>query len=422
MTKQAALSGPGKTMEQFHCRSCGELLETVLIDLGVSQLANSYVSPDNLALPEPVYPLKVRICDICHLAQLPAFETPANIFLDYAYYSSYSASWLKHAEKFVDGAVKRFGLGPGQRVVEIASNDGYLLQYFARTKVQVLGIEPARGPAAEAKKKGVPTITEFFGRATAERLRSQGLAADMIIANNVLAHVPDINDFISGLEILLKTKGTVTVEFPSLLKLIENNQFDTIYHEHFSYLCLTSALFAFRRHGLDVYDVEELETHGGSLRLYVCHKGAFEANARVAHLLEEERRLGLGNKDYYFAFAERAHQVRREMLQHLQKLRAEGKSVAGYGAPAKGNTLLNYCAIGPELVEYTVDANPHKQGMFLPGNRIPVFAPSKIHETRPAVIVILPWNLREELLEQLQPCRAWGAKFLVPIPRPEILN
>jgi 2-polyprenyl-3-methyl-5-hydroxy-6-metoxy-1,4-benzoquinol methylase len=404
------------------CRHCATPLERTFCDLGMSPLANSYVDPERASAAEPFYPLHAYVCSTCFLVQLQEFESPQHIFGDYLYFSSFSSSWLDHARRYVTAVSERFGLASQHLVVEIASNDGYLLQYFQERQVPVLGIEPAANVAKVAEAKGIPCITEFFGTKLAEQLVAQGKRADLIIGNNVLAHVPDLNDFVRGLSTLLGGQGLITLEFPHLLRLIQQNQFDTIYHEHFSYLSLLTVERVFRSHGLRVFDVEQLPTHGGSLRIYATHlEGAsHQEHARVAALREEEAAANLANLDAYTRFEEQVQRTKRRLLSFLIEAKEQGKTVVGYGAPAKGNTLLNYCGVKTDLVDYTVDLSPHKQGHYLPGTRIPIHAPSRIAETKPDYLLVLPWNLRTEITKQMAHIREWGGRFVFPIPVLEI--
>ncbi|ARP99516.1 class I SAM-dependent methyltransferase [Pseudorhodoplanes sinuspersici] len=405
------------------CRFCGTKLQQVFIDLGLSPLANSYLKQDDLERDEHYFPLRVYVCSECFLVQLEEWESPENIFGDYAYFSSYSTSWLSHAKAYVAGMVTRFGIGPNDKVVEVASNDGYLLQYFVERGIPVLGIEPARNVAEVARTKGIPTRVDFFGEDTARTLREEGMRADLIIGNNVLAHVPDLNDFVSGIKTLLSDKGVVTIEFPHLMRLCAECQIDTIYHEHFSYFSFITAEKIFAAHGLTLFDVEELPTHGGSLRIYAQHSttGPHRISDRVEDLRTREIDAGFADLGRYLVFEERALQTKRKLLAFLKQAKWAGKRVVGYGAPAKGNTLLNYCGINPELLEYTVDRNPHKQGRFLPGTHIPIYEPERIYATKPDYILILPWNLKDEIINQLSFARSWGAQFVVPIPEPQIV-
>lgn len=409
---------------RLRCRFCGRPLGLTFVDLGATPLANAYLEPADLDRPETFHPLHARVCEGCWLVQLPAAAAPEEIFSDYAYFSSYSETWLDHCERFAAGAVERFGLGPASRVVEVASNDGGLLACFRKRGIEVLGVEPAANVAAAAEAAGIPTRVAFFGRALAEELAAEGLRADLLAGNNVFAHVPDLNDFTAGLAALLAPRGVLSLEFPHLVRLIEGRQFDTVYHEHFSYFSFTTARAVLAAHRLEVFDVEELPTHGGSLRVLARHAGdgAGEPGARVAELIERERRFGIATPEPYRAFAEGARELKRRLLSFLIDAADRGRSVAGYGAPAKGNTLLNYCGIGPDLLPYTVDRNPHKQGRFLPGTRIPIHAPERIAETRPDVLLILPWNLRAEIAAQMAGIREWGGRFAVAIPEVEVFG
>ena len=404
------------------CRFCSEPLSLTFCDLGMSPLSNAFVKPAQARRGETFYPLHAYVCGSCFLVQLEEFESPERIFGDYVYFSSYSDSWLDHCRRYADAMRERLKLGAHSLVVEVASNDGYLLQFFKQAGIPVLGIEPARNVAQEAERKGIPTLREFFGRALAERLAGEGRRADLIVANNVMAHVPDLNDFVAGLREALKPGGVLTVEFPHLLRLIEEHQFDTIYHEHFSYFSFGTACRVFERHGLAVHDVERLATHGGSLRVHASPAEAGRpASPGVAALLAEERTARLDNTQTYGSFAEQVKSTKRALLEFLIGVKRSGKRVAGYGAPAKGNTLLNYCGIRTDLLEYTVDRSPHKQGLLLPGTRIPVYAPEKIAETRPDYVLILPWNLKDEICQQMAGIRAWGGRFVLPIPEPAVL-
>ncbi len=405
------------------CRFCATPLEHDLIDLGMSPVSNSFVRPDQAQEPEPFYPLHAFVCSNCFLVQLEEFETADQIFSDYVYFSSYSTSWLAHARQFVGEAIERFGYDSDSLVIEVASNDGYLLQYFRERDVPVLGIEPASNVAEVARAAGIDTIDEFFGVALAERLRDQGRLCDLLIGNNVLAHVPDINDFVGGLGIVLGRDGVLSMEFPHLLKLIEQTQFDTIYHEHFSYLSLSTVQKIFAHHGLQIFDVQELPTHGGSLRVYAQHAGGQQAiGETVQKVLADERRARLDSLDGYRGFSDKVLKVKADLLKFLDEAASADKTVVGYGAPAKGNTLLNFCGVGPDAIAYTVDRNPHKQRQLLPGTHIPVHAPEKIEETRPDYVLILPWNLKDEVIEQLEGIREWGGKFVVPIPELKVIE
>ena len=405
------------------CRFCGAPLVHTFCDLGMSPLSNAFLTADQLNAMEPFYPLHAQVCGSCFLVQLQQFQSPEQIFGDYAYFSSYSDSWLAHARSYVAQMTQRFGLGPASQVVEIASNDGYLLQYFRSGGIPVLGIEPAANVATAAAAKGIPTVVKFFGTRTAAELSAAGQRADLLIGNNVLAHVPDLNDFVAGLGLLLKPSGVVTMEFPHLLRLMEETQFDTIYHEHFSYFSFTTAERVFARHGLTLFDVEELPTHGGSLRIFACHSASPPAavTGRVAGLKRREAGAGLGRIETYSGFSERVAETKRALLEFMIGAKRQGKRLAGYGAAAKGNTLLNYCGIRGDFLDYVVDRNPHKQNRFLPGTRVPVQPPEKLQETRPDYLLILPWNLKAEIVEQMAHIRQWGGRFVVPIPRVEVL-
>ena len=409
-------------MGRSQCRSCGTPLEHTFVDLGMSPMANSYIKPEQLNRMEPFYPLHVYVCAKCWLVQLEQFATPHDIFSDYAYFSSFSDSWVAHARAYVDMIAERFRLDQSAKVVEIASNDGYLLQNFVARGIPVLGVEPAANVAEVAKKKGINTKVAFFGEKTAVDLRAEGWAADLIIGNNVLAHVPDLNDFVKGLKILLGPTGLITMEFPHLLQLMDQNQFDTIYHEHFSYFSFLAVEQVFARHGMKLFDVEELSTHGGSLRIYACHDQdtSKPIGARAQALKSREEVAGFGQLKHYLSFGPQVEATKRKLLSFLISARQEGKHVVGYGAPAKGNTLLNYCGVRTDLIDYTVDRSPHKQGHFLPGVHLPIHAPEKIRETRPDYVLILPWNLREEVMQQMAFIREWGGAFVVPIPEVKV--
>jgi len=405
------------------CRACGQSLENVFVDLGMSPLSNAYVRGDQLQQMEPFYPLKVYVCAHCFLVQLPAVATPEQIFTDYAYFSSFSDTWLQHAKSYCDQMVARFGFGASHQVIEVASNDGYLLQYFRDLGVPVLGIEPAANVARAAEERGVPTIVKFFGAQTADELNRIGKAADLLVGNNVLAHVPDINDFVEGIARTIKAGGICTLEFPHLFKMMERNEFDTIYHEHFSYLSLYTVEGLFASHNLTVFDVDELPTHGGSLRVYGrrADRDRPAVSKRVHDLRDREGNAGVDKLETYAGFADRVHSTKRRLLEFLIEAKNDGKRVVGYGAPAKGNTLLNYCGIRTDLIEFTVDRSPHKQGLFLPGTRIPIYAPERIFETRPDYVLVLPWNLKDEIVQQMHRVTEWGGKFVVPIPSLEVV-
>jgi SAM-dependent methyltransferase len=406
------------------CRFCRAPLEHTFCDLGMSPLSNAFLTADKLNAMEPFYPLHAYVCRSCFLVQLQEFQSPEQIFSDYAYFSSYSESWLAHANAFAGQMTQRFGLGPASQVVEIASNDGYLLQYFKSGGISVLGIEPAANVAKAAEAKGIPTVVKFFGKQTAHELAAAGRCADLLVGNNVLAHVPDLNDFVAGLGFLLKPSGVITMEFPHLFRLMEETQFDTIYHEHFSYFSFTTAERVFARHGLTLFDVEEIPTHGGSLRIYARHaaNSAAAVTGRMIALRHREADAGLDRIETYSGFGERVKEAKRALLDFMIAARREGKRIAGYGAAAKGNTLLNYCGIRGDFLDYVVDRSPHKQGRFLPGTHIPVYHPDKIRETRPDYLLILPWNLRDEIVGQMGHIREWGGRFVVPIPEVEVLS
>jgi hypothetical protein len=399
------------------CRFCGAALGLTVVDLGMSPPCQSFLPADRIREMEPFYPLHVFACERCFLVQLEVFVRPEDLFTDYAYYSAYATSWVEHARKYVEMIRERLELDSNDLVVELASNDGYLLQHFVGSGVPILGIDPAANVAEDAEKRGVPTLVAFFGRETAARLAAEGRRPSLIVGNNVLAQVPDLNDFVSGVKILLRDEGTATFEFPHLLNLLDRLEYDTIYHEHFSYFSLATFVEILRAHGLDAYDVEELWTHGGSLRVYVQHvNGPNELRNTVSALLRREEDEGLRSPDRYRRFAEEVKESKRALLDLLIRLRRDGKQVVGYGAPGKGNTLLNYCGIRTDLLDYTVDRNPHRHGLFTPGTHIPIYPPERIAETRPDYIVVLPWNLMGEISEQLGYVREWGAQLIVPIP------
>jgi hypothetical protein len=373
---------------------------------------------------EPFYPLHVQVCDQCFLVQLEAYVSPEHIFTEYAYFSSYADSWLQHAKAYTDLMVERFGLNEQSNVVELASNDGYLLQYFVEKRIPCLGIEPAANVAKVAIDKGIPTLVEFFGVKSAQKLADQGKQADLLLGNNVLAQVPDLNDFVAGMKILLKPKGVITVEFPHLSCLMAENQFDTIYHEHFSYFSLITSEKIFAAHGLTIFDVEEIPTHGGSLRIYARHQedNSQPISDRLIQLRQREEEAGITQMESYVNFAEQVKETKRKLLDFLIKAKREGKTVVGYGAPGKGNTLLNYCAIRTDFLDYTVDRNPYKQGKFLPGTHIPIYHPDKIAETKPDYVLILPWNFKDEIIKQMASIRDWGGQFVVPIPEVRVYS
>jgi hypothetical protein len=400
------------------CRFCGVELQHTLVDLGMSPLCESYLNVDQLNRMEQFYPLHVYVCRQCFLVQLEEFVSSADIFTEYAYFSSYSDTWLQHAQAYTEEMVARFGLNHHSYVVELASNDGYLLQYFVAKGIPSLGIEPAKNVARVAIEKGIPTLTEFFGTELGLRMAAEGKQADLVIGNNVLAQVPDLNDFVHGMKILLKPSGVITLEFPHLMRLMAENQFDTIYHEHFSYFSFTAVEQVFAAHGLVLFDVEELPTHGGSLRIYARHTEdeMKPMGERVTEMRKRELAAGFLNLDTYHSFGEQVKETKRKLLEFLIQAKRAGKSVVGYGAPGKGNTLLNYCGIRTDFLDYTVDRNPYKQGKFLPGTHIPIYHPDKIKETRPDYVLILPWNFKEEIMRQVAYIGEWGGQFVVPIP------
>jgi SAM-dependent methyltransferase len=401
------------------CRFCGAGLQRTFVDLGMSPLCETYPSAAELNHGEIYYPLHVYVCEKCWLVQLEEYESAEAIFSDYPYFASYSDSWLKHSEKYCNEVKARFGLGTQSFVAEVASNDGYLLQYFVRMNIPVLGIEPAANVAKAAVEKGVPTLVRFFGTQVAKELAAEGRTADLVLGNNVLAQVPDLNDFVEGLKILLKPEGVVTLEFPHLLRLIELNEFDTIYHEHFSYFSLISTIKIMEAHGLRVFDVEELKSHGGSLRVYACRSGGqiHAVMPNVQRVIRDEVNAKLDTIEGYESFARRVKETKLELVDFLLIAARQGKKVAGYGAPGKSATLLHYCGIGKDLIEYTVDRSSYKQGRHLPGTHIPIYHPDRIRETKPDYVVILPWNLKDEIMQQLSHIREWGGRFVVPIPR-----
>jgi SAM-dependent methyltransferase len=409
-------------MSSKHCRFCNANLRQTFVDLGRSPLANSLLSAEDVERSEALYPLHVYVCDNCLLVQLPELARAENIFNDYLYFSSYSELWLNHCRDYAQKMTSRYALGDRSLVVEIASNDGYLLQYFKERGIGVLGVEPAANVAKVAQAKGIQTEVAFFGAETARRLAAAGKSADLMAANNVLAHVPDLHDFVAGFKLLLKPTGTATFEFPHLLSLIEERQFDTIYHEHFSYFSLLVVEKVFAHHGLRVYDVEKLPTHGGSLRIFVCHaESPFARAGSVDDLAQAERAAGLDRIEAYAGFAAAVVDIKCGLVSFLIEARKNGKSVVGYGAPAKGNTLLNYCGVGPELLAYTVDVSPHKQGRYLPGVQIPIYAPDHIFETKPDYVLILPWNIKAEITQRMAAIRQWGGRFVIAIPTLTVL-
>jgi len=407
----------------FSCRACAAPLSATFVDLGMSPLCNTQIAPDQLHEMEPFYPLRAYVCGRCFLVQLQEFVSPDNIFTEYAYFSSYSTSWVDHARRYVDMAIQRFALGPQAKVMELASNDGYLLQHFVRRQVPVLGIEPAANVAKAAIEKGIPTTIRFFGRTAADDIAREHGRPDLLLGNNVLAHVPDLNDFVAGMKRLLAPNGVITMEFPHLLRLMAENQFDTIYHEHFSYFSFVAVEKVFARHGLAMFDVEELPTHGGSLRIFARHvdNEALPVGERVPALRQREIAEGFLTLEHYSGFGARVNETKRRLLSFLIDAKQRGKTVVGYGAPGKGNTLLNYCGIRTDFLDFTVDANPYKQGKFTPGTRIPILAPDKIRESRPDYVLILPWNLKDEISRAVAYIGDWGGRFVVPIPEVRVL-
>jgi SAM-dependent methyltransferase len=412
-------------MAKEKCRFCSSVLEHSFCDLGMSPISNAFLKPEQLKQKEPFFPLHARVCHKCFLVQVPMFESPENIFKEYAYFSSYSKSWLEHAKRYTELMIERFHFDKSTQVVEIASNDGYLLQFFKQKGIRVLGVEPAENVALVAQSSaGIPTLVKFFGTDTAKEMLNNGIKADLLLGNNVLAHVPDLNDFVQGMQVVLAPKGVITMEFPHLLQLMRENQFDTIYHEHFSYFSLLAVEKVFEYHKLTIFDAEELPTHGGSLRIYARHSNhsALSVSERVHELRKKEVENGLDRMETYAEFAARAVKVKDQLLEFLREAKADGKKVVGYGAPAKGNTLLNFCKVGTELLPYTVDISPYKQGRFLPGVHIPVYHPDKIRETRPDYLLILPWNIKKEVMTQMAFIREWGGKFVLPIPETTVIS
>ena len=406
------------------CRFCHTPLTHTFVDLGTSPLCQRHVTPEKYNQAESVYPLHVYVCGECFLVQLPQYVAREEIFDgDYAYFSSYSDTMLKHASDYVAMMSERFDLSKKSFVVELASNDGYLLQYFVQRGVPVLGIEPTANTAAAAEKKGVPSLVQFFGRKTAREVRDEHKSADLILGNNVLAHVPDINDFVAGVKVLLSPTGMTTFEFPVLSKLIENNYWDTIYHEHFSYLSFTTVEKIFAAHGITLFDVEDIATHGGSIRIFGKHAddATKEISPRVGAMKNREQAAGHFDVGYYERFGERVKESKRQMLAFLIEAARAGKTVAAYGAPGKGNTLLNYCGIRTDLIAYTVDRSPVKQNNYLPGTRIPILHPDTIYETKPDYLFVLPWNLKAEIMKQMAGIRGWGGKFVIPLPELEVI-
>jgi 2-polyprenyl-3-methyl-5-hydroxy-6-metoxy-1,4-benzoquinol methylase len=410
---------------QGKCRFCQASLEQTFVDLGMSPLCQDHIKPEELNRMEPFYPLHAYVCSSCFLVQLEEFVAPAEIFNDYAYFSSYSDSWLQHAKRYADKITERLAIGPDSLVAELASNDGYLLQYFAEKRIPVLGIEPAANVADFAiSKRGIRTENKFFGLNTANELTAKYGKADLLIGNNVLAHVQDINDFVSGMKAFLNPAGVITMEFPHLLRLVERNQFDTIYHEHFSYLSFTTVEKIFKYHGLTIFDVEELSTHGGSIRIYAKHRenAAKGIEPSVKAMLATELEAGMLEMNFYTTFERKVKETKMKILDFLIEAKRDGKTIAGYGAPGKGNTLLNYCGVRTDFLDYTVDRNPKKQGNFLPGTLIPIYDPKNIRETKPDYVFILPWNLKEEIMESMSFIHEWGGKFVIPIPELKVYD
>jgi SAM-dependent methyltransferase len=420
---QSGLASKSAALPQSACRLCGAALTTTFVDLGMSPLCESFLSADQLDQMEPYYPLHTLVCGGCFLVQLKEYVKPEHIFTEYAYFSSYSTSWVEHARRYCEMVAARFALGSKSLVFEIASNDGYLLQHFLPLGIPVTGIEPAANVAEVARQKNVPTLVEFFGLKLAQQLVSEGRQADLIIGNNVLAQVPDLNDFTAGMAHLLAPNGVITLEFPHLERLIEENQFDTIYHEHFSYFSLVTIDRLAGKHGLTVFDVEHLPTHGGSLRVYLCRSnGRHGVSPSVNALLAHERKTGFEDIGTYPRFGAKVHQTKRQLLSFLIKCKEQGARLCGYGAPGKGNTLLNYCGVGPDFLDFTVDRNPYKHGRYTPGMHIPIRPVAAIDEAKPDYLLILPWNLKKEIAAQMRHVGDWGCKMVVPIPNVEILD
>ncbi len=407
-----------------NCRFCNKPLTNIFVDLDTSPLSNAFIKKERIAEPERKYPLCAYVCDNCFLVQLDEFEKPENIFEDYAYFSSYSSTWLEHAKNYVDMIIEKFSFDKKNLIIEIASNDGYLLQFFKEKNIPILGIEPAVNVAKVAKEKGIPTITKFFTVNTANELKRNNKNADLIIGNNVLAHVPNLNDFVQGLKILLKTTGIITLEFPHILQLIQKNQFDTIYHEHFSYFSLLTVEKIFSFYGLTIFDVDEIPTHGGSLRIYIKHleNKDISIHERISVLLKKEKDEGLENLSTYTNFIKSVNEIKKQLQEFVNDVKNSGEKIVCYGAAAKGNTLLNYCKIGTNFIDYVVDQNPHKQGLFLPGTHIPIKNPDEIKKTKPDYLIIMPWNLKNEIMEEMKIIRTWGGKFVIPIPEVKIIT
>lgn len=406
-----------------NCLNCGNQLKHTFADLGTSPLCEEFVKPENINKGQQFFPLHVYVCEECLLVQVEEYVSPEEIYSDYYYFSSYSDSWLQHAEDYTDFMVDNYPVNKNSFVVEIASNDGYLLQYFMDKDIPILGVEPSENVAKAAIEKGIPTEKVFFGEQSAQKLLEEYEPADLILGNNVLAHVPDIGDFIKGLDVMLGENGIMTFEFPHLMQLVDNNQFDTIYHEHFFYYSLIAVKSIFEKHNMKLFDVQELSTHGGSVRIFVARQNNDNYTIRdsVKNILATEKKKGYLDIDFYKAFDKKVQKTKRDILTLLIDLKEQGKAVAGYGAPGKGNTLLNYCGIRKDFIDYTVDRNPNKQGYFLPGSLIPIYHPDTIKETKPDYVFILPWNLKEEIMDQIEYIRDWGGKFIIPIPEPAII-
>ena len=406
------------------CRFCDELLEKIFLDLGETPLANSYLSDEEIDNNEESFPLKVLVCKKCYLVQLEEFKTPQNIFSNYAYFSSYSKSFLNHAKNYVDMMINRFQINQNNFVVEIASNDGYLLQYFKEKNIPLLGIEPAKNIAKNAEEKGIKTISKFFGEKFSIELIKEYKKADLIICNNVIAHVPKINDFVSGLKLLMSKTGILTIEFPHLMELVEHNQFDTIYHEHFSYLSFFVIKNILEKNGIKIFDVEKIHTHGGSLRVFCTHteNNDIIIKKSVDELLKSEKEKGMMEMNFYENFSTKINSTVDQFLDFCNKAKKDNKKLIGYGAPAKANTLLNYCKIKNNLIEYVTDLSPHKQGLYLPGSHLPIKSPEEIKKSKPDFVIIFPWNLQDEIIKQIDFIREWGGKFVIPIPNLKIIE
>lgn len=422
MNKHSKLRAMNKS-GTVNCLNCSNKLEHTFADLGTSPLCEEFIKPENIDNGQQFYPLHAYVCEECFLVQVGEYVSPEEIYSDYYYFSSYSDSWLKHAENYVEMMIDDYGINKDSFVVEIASNDGYLLQYFKERNIPILGVEPSENVAQAAVEKGIPTEKVFFDKASAETLKKKYGSADLILGNNILAHIPEINNFIEGLEVMLDQKGIMTFEFPHLMQLIENNQFDTIYHEHFFYFSLITIRSIFKKHGMKIFDVQELSTHGGSIRIFVTRESNsdYKVSSNVERILRHEKEEGYLDVDFYKSFDEKVQQTKSDLLELLIDLKKQDKTIAGYGAPGKGNTLLNYCGIRRDFIDYTVDRNPNKQGYYLPGSLIPIFHPDKIKETKPDYVLILPWNLKDEIMNQINYVRDWGGKFIIPIPEPAII-